>query len=138
MSDPVYQKARQQVKKKKGFYVHLGTFIAVGIFFLAMNILTFEEAGEWWFFFPMLPWGIGLMIHYFIVFGLPGTKALSSEWEEKELQREMERLRRKQLLEKGESLPDIHTRREPGLDLPDLDKIPEKEKQRRWEDDELV
>lgn len=138
MSDPVYNRARRQVKKKKGFYKHLSAYIAVGIFFLAMNLLTFKDSQEWWFFFPMLPWGVGLLIHYFSIFGLPGVQALTPEWEEKELHREMERLRRQQHLEKDSSPPKLEGPREPGLDLPELDKLPEKDKQKRWDEDELV
>ena len=56
-----------------------------------MNILKWE--GEWWFFFPLLPWGIAISIHYLSVFGFPINKILSADWEEKELQKEMKRLK---------------------------------------------
>jgi len=92
MYDDHYNLARKKVKKKKGFYTHLSVFIAVGIFFLAMNIATFHESGEWWFFFPLLPWSVGLFIHYFSIFGLPGTDILTKEWEDRELEKEMKKL----------------------------------------------
>ena len=92
MYEDRYNLARKKVKKKKGFYTHLGVYIAVGIFFLAMNIATFHESQEWWFFFPLLPWSIGLFIHYFSIFGLPGTDILTKEWEDRELEKEMQRL----------------------------------------------
>ena len=63
MEEYLFQKARKQVEKKKGFFNHLAAFLAVGFFFAAMNIFTFNEEDTIWFVFPMLPWSIGLIIH---------------------------------------------------------------------------
>ncbi len=102
------KRARSRVKKKKGFFVHLGVFLSVGLFFLLINLLTYD--GEFWFFFPMLPWGVGLAIHYIAVFGIPGTDILTHEWEKRELEKEMFNLRRKrQMLGQNQD--------EEGLDL---------------------
>jgi hypothetical protein len=87
------KRARSRVKKKKVFFVHLGVFLSVGLFFFLINLLTYD--GEFWFFFPMLPWGVGLAIHYISVFGLPGTDILTQEWEKRELEKEMFNMRRK-------------------------------------------
>ncbi len=92
MHEETYEQAKKVVKKKKGFYSHFAAYIAVGAFFLIMNILTFDDSGEWWFFFPMLPWGIGLAIHYFSIFGLPGTDILTKEWEQRETEKEMRKI----------------------------------------------
>ncbi|MEM1322844.1 MAG: 2TM domain-containing protein [Bacteroidota bacterium] len=93
MHDETYRQAQKVVKKKKGFYSHLAVYVAVGAFFLLMNLATFDSGGrEWWFFFPLLPWGVGLAIHYFGTFGLPGTDILTKEWEERETEKEMRRL----------------------------------------------
>ncbi len=86
----MYKEARQRVKKKKDFYGHLTTYVIVGIFFFVLNMLT--SPFNWWFYWPMLGWGIGLASHYFSAFGLPGTEALNDEWEEQEIQREIRRL----------------------------------------------
>lgn len=94
MEDKIYEMARKRVAEKKGFYRHFSVYLAVGAFFLIMNVLTYYNSYEWWFLFPMVPWGAGLAIHYFSVFGLPGG-AMSREWEEHELRREMERLQHK-------------------------------------------
>jgi hypothetical protein len=87
MNDPILKKAHKRVKAKKGFFVHFGVYISVGMFFLLINIATFHEGREWWFFFPMIPWLVGLMIHYFTVFGLPGTGIMAEGWEEAEWKR---------------------------------------------------
>jgi len=94
-SDSKYKKAKKIVKKKKEFYSHLSIFLATGLFFFLMNIATnngflFDDV---WFHFPMIPWFLGLSIHYLTVFGLPGRdKILSEEWEEREIQKEMHKL----------------------------------------------
>jgi hypothetical protein len=129
----IYKKAKKRVKQKKGFFTHFGTYIAVGIFFLLMNIFTWE--GEIWFVFPMLPWGAGLLIHYFSVFGLPGSKVLSREWEEKELDKEIEHLQRvnRKLGIKNRLTAGRH-RHEDGLDLRELDK----QKEELFDEEDLV
>lgn len=131
MEDYIRKRAYQQVKKKKGFYSHLAVFISVGIFFFLINILSMSSGDtELWFFFPLLPWSIGLLIHYFSVFGLPGTNILTKDWEDTEIEKEMQKLRQKMrqysALESNEK-----------MELRELDK--EKVKQNRnWSDDEIV
>ncbi len=70
MEDYIYRKARKRVKQKKGFFIHFSVYIAVGVFFLTMNLVT--DPWDLWFFYPLLPWGVALLIHYFSIFGLPG------------------------------------------------------------------
>ena len=136
----IYKKAKERVEKKKGFYKHLSSYIAVGFFFMAMNVFTFFKAGHdgpgVWFFLPMLPWGIGLLIHYFSVFGLPGSSALSEKWEEEEMAKELARLRR---MRQGK-LEAPAQEQEEGLDLKELEREKEKAKQLRrdWEEEDLV
>ena len=131
----IYKQAKQKVEKKKGFYKHLSAFIAVGFFFVAMNVATFfngdADAPHLWFFYPMLPWSIGLLIHYFSIFGLPGSNALSEKWEEEELAKELARLRRMQQGRLG-----APAEPEEGLDLKELEK--EKEARTNWEEEDLV
>ena len=116
----LYKAAQKRVEDKKGFYTHLAVYFSVGAFFLFMNILNWE--GEWWFFFPLLPWGIAISIHYLSVFGFPINKILSADWEEQELQKEMKRLKKGTKKEVEE------------LKLKDLKKDPVK----RWDEEDLV
>jgi hypothetical protein len=127
MEKDVYDLARKRVKKKKGFYGHLSAFIAVSIFFFIMNIATWGESGEWWFFFPVLPWSIGLIIHYFSVFGLPGTDIMTRDWEEREIEREARRIR-------GYSKPMPDLEEDDDLELKELRRV----KDERWADEDLV
>lgn len=132
MEDPTYRAARKQVKKKKGFYVHLAVYLAVGLFFFLMNIAT--DPNDMWFFFPMLPWLIGLAIHYLVVFGFPGTGILTEEWEKRELEQEL--YRRGYFRDQGRALPPEESPRDEGLDLNEPRRV--KEKQKRLDEDELV
>lgn len=130
MEDYIYRKARKRVKQKKGFYGHLSVYIAVGVFFLTMNLVT--NPWDLWFFYPMMPWGVGLLIHYFAIFGLPGKeRVLTHKWEEQEMEREIRRLER---LHKHKKEDNFDT-----LDLPSFnqpqEKVPEK---KRWDEEDLV
>lgn len=130
----ILNQAKKRVKAKKGFYGHLSAFIAVGAFFLAMNLLTYDAKDPaLWFFFPMLPWGIGLLIHYFTVFGLPGNRALSQKWEEEEMAREMDRLRRKH-----QGRIEAPKEEEESLNLDEPESVKEKEKRSNWSEEDLV
>lgn len=131
MEDYIRKRAYQQVKKKKGFYSHLAVFISVGIFFFLINVLSMDNGDtELWFFFPLLPWSIGLLIHYFSVFGLPGTNILTKDWEDAELEKEMQKLRRKMRYYSEEEA-------EEKLDLKEMEREPAGKK-RNWDDNEIV
>ena len=85
------QKAKKRVKAKKGFYQHLMSFAIVNIFLISLNLLT--SPSYFWFIFPFLGWGVGLAFHYVEVFGIPGFNILSKEWEEKELDTELKKMK---------------------------------------------
>lgn len=85
-----YEQARRRVKEKKRFYSHLTTYLVMGAFFFLLNFVT--SPGHWWFYWPMLGWGIGVAIQYFKVFGLPGSGAGSSDWENREIEKEMRKM----------------------------------------------
>lgn len=131
MEDRQLKLAKKRVEKKKGFYTHFSVYIAVGFFFFIMNMVTMDQEPGYWFFYPMLPWGIAIAIHYFSVFGLPGTDILTEDWEEKELEKELSRIRRKQA-----ALP---PEQEEEFPLDEYEE-PRKEKIKRdnWQDDDFV
>ena len=89
----VRKEAKKNVAAKKGFYVHFGVYVIVILFLALINLLTLDDGGrEWWFFYPLLGWGVGVSIHYLTVFGFPGTDILTKEWEAEEMEKEMERI----------------------------------------------
>jgi hypothetical protein len=91
MEDWKYQKARKRVRKVKGFYKHLGTWVVFGVFFVVLNMVT--DPGEFWAIFPIMGWGVGVAIHAIGTFGFPG---MGDDWEERLMQREIDRLAREE------------------------------------------
>ena len=120
MTDP-YLRAKKKVKAKKGFYGHLAAYVFVNLFMLVIT-MTQGEGLNW--LIPMSGWGIGLGMHYIRVFGWPGSGAGSLDWEEKELQKELEK--------EGYDLRDFEDEEE-GLELKQVEKV-----KRRWRDDDFV
>lgn len=125
MGNAEYERARKRVKKKKEFYSHLSTYLVMGVFFFALNAVT--DFGDWWFYWPMFGWGIGLLFHYLDAFGVPGVGEISQEWEEREIEAEMRRMRGKKYQE---------AENDEELELKEIQK--EKIAPRRWDDSELV
>jgi len=122
MTNEKLKKARERVKKKKEFYSHLSTYVVMGIFFFVLNAVT--AFGSWWFHWPLLGWGIGVLFHYFDVFGMPGVGEISEEWEAREIEAEMRRMQ-------GNDAEDTDE-----LELKEMQK--EKADKKRWDDSELV
>ncbi len=124
MDKKKYQDARKRVKAKKEFYEHLSTYLVMAAFFFFLNFIT--APGSWWFYWPMLGWGIAVLFHYIGVFGVPGIGHLDDDWEKRALKKELERM-------------DSGYNQEDWLDLEDLEKKKkEKKPQKRWDEEDLV
>ena len=70
-----YLRAIERAKELKKFYAHLGTYIVMSLFFFILNLVT--SNGHWWFYWPMLGWGLAIALRAIKVFGF------GSEWEER-------------------------------------------------------
>lgn len=57
------QKAVKITRAKSDFYIHLGLYIAVNIFLIALWWITLGPDGFPWFVFPLFGWGIGIAAH---------------------------------------------------------------------------
>lgn len=66
-----------------GFYTHLSVYAAVILFLAILNLLT--SPGTIWFHWPMLGWGIAVVIHAFAVFIFPRQFAVTERMIEKEM-----------------------------------------------------
>lgn len=76
-----YLKAKKRVNEIKGFYGNLTSYVLVNLFLFILNMVTSPE--HLWFFWPMLGWGIGVIIHGLKVFNqLP---FFDKEWEERKI-----------------------------------------------------
>lgn len=69
-----YLRAIERAKELKKFYAHLGTYIVMSLFFFILNLVT--SNGHWWFYWPVLGWGLGVALNAVKVF------AYGSGWEE--------------------------------------------------------
>ena len=109
MEDWKYNKARRRVKKVKGFYVHFSSWLLFSLFFIFMNL----SSGRFTFraifpLFPVLAWGVGVLFHAIGVFGIPG---IGKDWEERMIEREMDRIDREEDNDSWDG--DIHTTESP-------------------------
>jgi hypothetical protein len=86
-----YQEAKRRVEEIKGFYFHLLSYLLVNAVLVVINLLTSPE--YLWFIWPVIGWGIGLIIHGFSVFGSLWGKS----WEERKIKEIMEREKRTEI-----------------------------------------
>ena len=85
-----YQKAKDRVGEIKGFYAHAAMYALTNAALIILNLATLRKNdGIVWFVWPLIGWGIGLAVHAISVYGL--GPFLGREWEEREIQRELER-----------------------------------------------
>ena len=120
-----YIEAKRRVRKIRRFYSHFTSWIVFSIFFVFLNITT--GGPEFWAIFPIMGWGIGVLFHAISVFGLPG---LGRDWEERLIERELERIDREEEIrtwkENEYENPSPSTKEypseEPTLKLPKLNK----------------
>lgn len=116
MEEQFYQQARSKVQKKKRFFNHLKTFIIVNV---VMSLVVAMDGDMFGFLPATLFWGMGLAFHYVKVFGIPGTNILTPEWEDEEIEKEMERMKGSKPTEKTTFPPEPP---EKPLDLKELRK----------------
>jgi 2TM domain len=67
--DPAYDAALERAEMLQGYYIHLLVYFTVNASLFVINLLTKGDAGSWWFYWPLLGWGIGVAIHTMVVFG---------------------------------------------------------------------
>ena len=96
----------------------------MGVFFFLLNAVT--SFGNWWFYWPMLGWGIGILFHYFDVFGLPGVGEISKEWEEKAILKEMERMEWEEKTQMNKYERKKEPEPEENLELKELERVRKK------------
>jgi hypothetical protein len=73
-------RARRRLAAEKAFYVHLATYVAVigGLF-----LIDAVTGPGWWFYWPALGWGVGVLVHGAATFGIGGF--VGADWEDRRL-----------------------------------------------------
>lgn len=80
-----YDDAKKRVGELKDFYQHLLTYIVVNAFLFGINKVT--SPGTNWFIWPLMGWGVGIVLHALTVFGLFWGRA----WEERKVKELMDK-----------------------------------------------
>lgn len=82
-----YYLAKKKVEKIKGFYGNLASFIVVNIFLVIINLWT--TPGHLWFYWPLMWWGLGVLLHGLKVFEI--MPSFGRDWEERKIKEFMDR-----------------------------------------------
>jgi len=77
--DQRYDRAVKRVKELKEFYIHVGVYLIVNAGLFGINMLSSRDS--LWFYWPLLGWGIGVVIHGFSVYAERGI--FGRQWEER-------------------------------------------------------
>lgn len=79
-----YKKAYRRAtieEKKRGFFIHLTVYVLVNALLVAVNLVYSPK--HLWFFYVLLGWGIGILMHY-----LNGVRRMETHLKEKEAKAE--------------------------------------------------
>jgi len=74
-----FARAKKVVNARIGFYIHLTVYLVVNALLIFINLATSSE--RLWFQWPLLGWGLGILAHAAVTFGLPGVRARMIEKE---------------------------------------------------------
>ncbi|MGH2561209.1 MAG: 5-bromo-4-chloroindolyl phosphate hydrolysis family protein [Thermomicrobiales bacterium] len=85
-SDSGEEAARKHVREVRDFYVHASIYVAVIAFLFILDLLSGEG---FWFYWPMLGWGVGVAIHAVTV--LTEDIAFDKRWEDRKVRERMSR-----------------------------------------------
>jgi len=90
-TDQKYLRARKRIAEIKGFYQHLFAYFLFTPFTIFINYKTYWDYK--WFWFSVIGWGIGLVIHAFVVFVKKGV--FGNNWEERKIEELMRKEKNK-------------------------------------------
>lgn len=80
--DERYARAKKRVAELRSFYSHLTVYVVI------MAVLFFvdlRDGGNWWFYWPLMGWGIAVVFHAL------GTFGFGKRWEERKIKEIMEK-----------------------------------------------
>ncbi len=85
--DERIEAARSRVREIKGLYIHVAIYVLVNV---GLHIINFVTApGQYWAFWPLLGWGIGVAAHILAVARI--VPFLGKEWEERKVQQVLDK-----------------------------------------------
>ncbi|MEZ4415936.1 MAG: 2TM domain-containing protein [Gemmatimonadota bacterium] len=79
------QRATRQVEAKLGFYVHAVVYVVVSALLVVVNLKA--SPADLWFQWPLLGWGVGILMHGLNVFVFEGRSPVRERLIERELRK---------------------------------------------------
>lgn len=85
--DDAYRRARERAEMAQGLYIHLLVFAAINAGLFTINWITRSDGGSWWFLWPLLIWGTGLIVHILVTV----APVFSPDWADRRAQQILSR-----------------------------------------------
>lgn len=82
----IYERAKERVEAKLEFYRHLAIYVGVNILLTIINLITTPDS--LWFVWPLLGWGIGIVVHAVRVFIVPTGSSFKDRMIEQEIEKQ--------------------------------------------------
>jgi 2TM domain len=79
--------ARRWVRRKRIFYTIVGIYLALSVMWFAIDLL--DDSSGFWFYWPMLGTGLGVLITGVVLGGIGGI--FGTDWERRQVERHMRR-----------------------------------------------
>lgn len=67
-----YERAKERVEAKLGFYIHLAVYVGVNILLIIINLISSPQ--YLWFKWPLIGWGVAVFFHGMSVFVFTGER----------------------------------------------------------------
>jgi 2TM domain-containing protein len=75
--------ARRLVRRKRIFYTTVGIYLSLSLMWFAIDLL--DDSSGYWFYWPMLGTGLGVLITGVVLGGIGGL--FGSDWERRQIDR---------------------------------------------------
>ena len=82
-NEEIRQNAKQKVEAKISFGIHFAIYLAVMTLLTIINLKSSPD--YWWFMWPLLGWGIGIVIHGVSVYFSSGGSSIKDRMIEEEM-----------------------------------------------------
>ncbi len=128
MHEQLEEKARKKVEAKMAFYILAIIFAFVSLILMVMSFQIGNPKAGFWLRLPILIFPMVLAIMYIPIFGIPFSGVSGEEWQEREYQKELDKLYRQN---RSNLPPPEDLSEEDRLELKELERL-----KRKWGDDE--
>jgi len=78
-----FQRARERLEARRGFFAHLAVFVVVNTALVVINLATASD--YLWAKWPLMGWGIGVAFHGLAVFVVGDLFAITDAMVEREM-----------------------------------------------------